>query len=95
MKHGIIKCKLSRCTDHRLSMLKNLSISLINYEQILTTLPKAKELRPYVQKFITIAKDKNTLHSRRLLLSRLYNNKLVVDKLLNVLAGRYVIRWLF
>ncbi|QIT36637.1 50S ribosomal protein L17 [Wolbachia endosymbiont of Brugia pahangi] len=89
MKHKIKKRKLSRCTEHRLSMLKNLSISLINHEQIITTLPKAKELRPYVEKFITIAKNKNTLHGRRLLLSRLHNNKLVVDKLLNVLANRY------
>lgn len=89
MKHGIKKRKLSRCTGHRLSTLKNLSISLINHEQIVTTLPKAKELRPYVEKFITIAKNKNTLHGRRLLLSRLHNSKLAVDKLLNVLASRY------
>ncbi|WCR59905.1 MAG: 50S ribosomal protein L17 [Wolbachia endosymbiont of Ctenocephalides felis wCfeF] len=89
MKHGMKKRKLSRHTEHRLSMLKNLSISLINHEQIITTLPKAKELRPYMEKFITIAKNKNTLHGRRLLLSRLHNNRLVVDKLLNVLAGRY------
>ncbi|MFP3036254.1 MAG: 50S ribosomal protein L17 [Wolbachia sp.] len=89
MKHGIKKRKLSRHTEHRLSMLKNLSISLINHEQIITTLPKAKELRPYMEKFITIAKNKNTLHGRRLLLSRLHNNRLAVDKLLNVLAGRY------
>ncbi|MCA4773781.1 50S ribosomal protein L17 [Wolbachia endosymbiont of Mansonella perstans] len=89
MKHGIKKRKLSRHTEHRLSMLKNLSISLINHEQIITTLPKAKELRPYMEKFITIAKNKNTLHGRRLLLSRLHNNMLAVDKLLNVLSGRY------
>ncbi|BAO99542.1 50S ribosomal protein L17 [Wolbachia endosymbiont of Cimex lectularius] len=89
MKHGMKKRKLSRHTEHRLSMLKNLSISLINHEQIITTLPKAKELRPYMEKFITIAKNKNTLHGRRLLLSRLHNNRLAVDKLLNVLAVRY------
>ncbi|MDG7055895.1 MAG: 50S ribosomal protein L17 [Wolbachia endosymbiont of Meromenopon meropis] len=90
MKHGIKKRKLSRHTEHRLSMLKNLSISLINHEQIVTTLSKAKELRPYVEKFITIAKNKkNTLHGRRLLLSRLHNSKLSVDKLLNVLSDRY------
>ncbi|WP_395462849.1 50S ribosomal protein L17 [Wolbachia endosymbiont of Cantharis cryptica] len=89
MKHGIKKRKLSRHTEHRLSMLKNLSISLINHEQIVTTLPKAKELRPYVEKFITIAKKKSTLHGRRLLLSRLHNDKLAVDKLLNILASRY------
>ncbi|MDR2831821.1 MAG: 50S ribosomal protein L17 [Rickettsiales bacterium] len=89
MKHGIKKRKLSRYTEHRVSMLKNLSISLINHEQIITTLPKAKELRPYVEKFITTAKNKNTLHGRRLLLSRLHNSKLAVDKLLNVLANRY------
>jgi large subunit ribosomal protein L17 len=89
MKHGIKKRKLSRCTGHRVSMLKNLSISLINHEQIVTTLAKAKELRPYVEKFITIARNKNNLHGRRLLLSRLHNDKLVVDKLLTILADRY------
>lgn len=89
MKHGIKQRKLSRFSEHRISMLKNLSISLINHEQIVTTLPKAKELRSYVEKFITIAKNKNTLHGRRLLLSRLHNSKLVADKLLNVLAERY------
>nr|CAH7721098.1 unnamed protein product [Callosobruchus chinensis] len=89
MKHGIKKNKLSRCTEHRSSMLKNLSISLINHEQIVTTLPKAKALRPYVEKFITIAKNNDSLHGRRLLLSRLHNSKLVVDKLLSVLANRY------
>lgn len=89
MKHGVKKRKLSRCSQHRLSMLRNLSISLIDHEQIVTTLPKAKELRPYVEKFITIAKNKNTLHGRRLLLSRLHNGKYAVDKLLNVLAERY------
>lgn len=89
MKHGIKKRKLSRCTGHRVSMLKNLSISLINHEQIVTTLAKAKELRPYVEKFITIARNKNNLHGRRLLLSRLHNDKLVVDKLLTTLADRY------
>ncbi|WP_264374637.1 MULTISPECIES: 50S ribosomal protein L17 [unclassified Wolbachia] len=89
MKHGIKKNKLSRYTEHRLSMLKNLSISLINHEQIVTTLPKAKALRPYVEKFITIAKNNDSLHGRRLLLSRLHNSKLVVDKLLSVLANRY------
>lgn len=89
MRHGIKKRKLSRCSGHRLSMLKNLCISLINHEQIVTTLPKAKELRPYVEKFITMAKNKNTLHGRRLLLSRLHNNQLIVDKLRTVLADRY------
>lgn len=89
MNHRIKKRKFSRNTEHRLSMLKNLSISLINHEQIVTTLPKAKELRPYLEKFITIAKNRNTLHSKRILLSRLHNNELAVDKLLNVFANRY------
>ncbi|OEY86403.1 50S ribosomal protein L17 [Wolbachia pipientis] len=89
MKHRIKKRKLSRYAEHRLSMLKNLSISLLNHEQIVTTVPKAKTLRPYVEKFITIAKNKNTLHGRRLLLSRLHNNGPVVNKLLDVLASRY------
>ncbi|APR97985.1 50S ribosomal protein L17 [Wolbachia endosymbiont of Folsomia candida] len=89
MKHGIKKRKFSRDSQHRVSMLKNLSISLINHEQIVTTLAKAKELRPYVEKFITIAKNKNDLHGRRLLLSRLHNDKITVDKLLTILADRY------
>ncbi|WFW29526.1 MAG: 50S ribosomal protein L17 [Wolbachia endosymbiont of Menacanthus eurysternus] len=96
MKHRIKKRKLSRCTGHRLSMLKNLSISLINHEQIVTTLAKAKELRPYVERLITIAKKNsnknNVLYARRVLLSRLYNNNLVVNKLLNVLVDRYCSR---
>ncbi len=89
MKHRIKKSKLSRYAEHRLSMLKNLSISLLNHEQIVTTLPKAKALRMYVEKFVTVAKNKNTLHGRRLLLSRLHNNKPIVDKLLSVIAPRY------
>lgn len=89
MRHRIKGRKFSRCSQHRLSMLKNLSISLIIHEQIVTTLSKAKELRPYVEKFITIAKNNNTLHGRRLLLSRLHNSKLVVDKLFNILSIRY------
>jgi large subunit ribosomal protein L17 len=89
MKHRIKKVKLSRRAEHRLSMLKNLSISLLNHEQIVITLQKAKALRPYVEKFVTVAKNKNTLHGRRLLLSRLHNNKFIVDKLLNVIAPRY------
>ncbi|UWI83147.1 50S ribosomal protein L17 [Wolbachia endosymbiont of Howardula sp.] len=89
MRHGIRTRKLSRFTQHRLSMLKNLSISLINHEQIITTLSKARILRPYIEKLITIAKNKSSLYGRRLLLSRLHNNKLVVNKLLHVMAERY------
>ncbi|WP_333023240.1 50S ribosomal protein L17 [Wolbachia endosymbiont of Pentidionis agamae] len=89
MKHAVKKRRLSRGTAHRSSMLKNMSISLIIHEQIITTVVKAKELRPYVEKLITIAKNKNSLHGRRLLYSYLYNDRVAVDKLLSILSDRY------
>ena len=70
MRHKISGRKLNRTSAHRKAMFKNLAASLIKYEQITTTLPKAKDLRPIVEKMITIGK-KGTLHARRQLISKL------------------------
>ena len=94
MRHKIKGRKLGRTSSHRKAMLINMACSLIQYEQIKTTLPKAKELRPYVEKLITKAKhgiENKTLEIRnkRLLMSKLRNNSDAVDKLLSILAPRY------
>ena len=87
MRHGIAGRKLNRKTSHRIALLKNLSKSLIVNEQIETTLPKAKDLRPFVEKILTMGKS-NTLHSKRKVLSYLGDQSLV-NKVFNVLAKRY------
>lgn len=88
MKHSVNQRKFSRTSKHRLSMLNSMSMSLINHEQVVTTLPKAKELRPYVEKIITIAKKKDNLQGRRILYSRT-RDKVLVKKLFTVLSKRY------
>ena len=70
MKHKIKGRKLNRTSAHRKALFKNLAAALIEYEQITTTLPKAKDLRPVIEKMITIGK-KGTLHARRQLISKL------------------------
>ncbi|MDR0744434.1 MAG: 50S ribosomal protein L17, partial [Holosporales bacterium] len=65
MRHGFAKRRLNRTSSHRKAMFRAMSCSLLDHEQIKTTLPKAKELRPIVEKLITMAK-KGTLHTRRL-----------------------------
>ncbi len=87
MRHNISGRKLNRKTSHRIALLKNLSKSLIIHEQIETTLPKAKDLRPFVEKILTISKT-NNLASKRRVLSYL-GNKEIVEKVFNVLAKRY------
>ncbi len=87
MKHNISGRKLNRKTSHRLSLLKNLSKSLIIHEQIETTLPKAKDLRPFVEKILTIGKT-NTLAAKRKVHSYLGDKKLV-EKVFKVLGKRY------
>ena len=87
MRHNISGRKLNRKTSHRLSLLKNLSKSLIIHEQIETTLPKAKDLRPFVEKILTIGKT-NTLAAKRKIYSYLGEKKLV-EKVFNVLGKRY------
>lgn len=88
MRHNIKGRKLNRNSSHRRSLFANQAIALINHEQIKTTLPKAKELRPIVEKLITLGK-KGDLHARRQALSFLYNDAQTVSKLFSVIAERY------
>ena len=87
MRHRLRGRKLNRTSSHRKAMFKNLAASLIKYEQITTTLPKAKDLRPIVEKMITIGK-KGTLHARRQLISKLPKDA-KINKLLNEFRERY------
>jgi len=87
MRHRKTGRKFSRDSAHRQAMFANMAASLIRHEQIVTTLPKAKDLRPIVEKYITLAK-KGDLHSRRLAASRLRDDDMV-KKLFDVLAERY------
>ncbi|MFN0047289.1 MAG: 50S ribosomal protein L17 [Sphingorhabdus sp.] len=90
MRHKVGHRKLQRPTAHRNAMLRNMAASLIKHEQIKTTLPKARELRPYVEKLITLAK-KGGLSNRRLAMSRLMDDVQLV-KLFDTLAARYADR---
>ena len=90
MRHGISGRKLSRKSQHRIAMFRNMAAALIKHEQILTTTAKAKELRPYVEKLITLAK-KGGLSNRRLAQSRLMDDA-QLKKLFDVLAERYADR---
>ena len=90
MRHKISGRKLQRKTGHRNAMFRNMSAALIKHEQILTTVPKAKELRPYVEKLITLAKC-GGLSNRRLAQSRLQDDT-QLKKLFEVLAERYADR---
>ena len=87
MKHNITHRKLNRTTSHRKALLMNLSNALIKHEQITTTLPKAKELRPYVEKIISLGK-KGDLQSRRKTISILQDEN-NVKKIFNIIAERY------
>ena len=93
MKHGIKQRKLNRTTPHRKAMLANMAAALVKHEQITTTLPKAKELRPFVERLITLGKDakKNpnkVLANRRLAIARM-RDRTQVAKLFDTLAPRY------
>ncbi|CUH40995.1 50S ribosomal protein L17 [Jannaschia seosinensis] len=90
MRHARGYRRLNRTHEHRKSMFKNMAASLIEHEQIKTTLPKAKELRPVLEKMITLAR-RGDLHARRLLASRLHDEA-AVSKLIDVLAPRYADR---
>ena len=87
MRHRVGGRKLQRTSAHRIALFRNMSAALIKHEQITTTLAKAKELRPYIEKLITLAK-KGGLSNRRLAHSRLLDDAQLV-KLFDVLAGRY------
>jgi ribosomal protein L17 len=90
MRHKVAHRKLGRTASHRTAMLRNMAASLIKHEQIITTLPKAKELRPYVEKLITLAKH-GGLSNRRLAMSRLMDETQLA-KLFDTLAPRYADR---
>ena len=87
MRHRSGGRKLQRTSAHRTAMFRNMSASLIKHEQITTTVAKAKELRPYIEKLVTLAK-RGGLANRRLAMSRLMDDTQLV-KLFDVLAERY------
>ena len=87
MRHKSGGRKLQRTSAHRIAMFRNMSASLIKHEQITTTLAKAKELRPYVEKLVTLAK-RGGLANRRLAMARLGDDA-QLKKLFDVLAARY------
>src|ERR671927_107432 len=87
MRHGNAHRKLNRKPEHRRAMFANMAAALIKHEQIVTTLPKAKDLRPVVEKLVTLAK-RGDLNSRRLAAARL-RDETMVRKLFDVLGPRY------
>jgi large subunit ribosomal protein L17 len=99
MRHNVAHRKLGRVTEHRLAMIRNQAIALLRHERIETTIPKAKELRPFVERLITIAKrgvasgDANgrALHARRLVLAEI-PDKDIVSKLFDEVAPRFAER---
>ena len=99
MRHNVAHRKLGRVTEHRIAMLRNQAISLIRHERIQTTVPKAKELKPFVERLITIAKRGNAagsangkaLHARRMVLAEL-PDKDIVGKLFDTIAPRFAER---
>ncbi|CAI8417567.1 MAG: 50S ribosomal protein L17 [SAR116 cluster bacterium] len=90
MRHRSAGRKLNRTSKHRQMLFRNLSQALIKHEQIVTTLPKAKDLRPVVEKLITLGK-RGGLHARRQAFAQLRDDKMVT-KLFDVLAQRYAER---
>jgi large subunit ribosomal protein L17 len=96
MRHRVAHRKLGRVADHRIAMLRNQASALIRHERIQTTVPRAKELRPFVERLITIAKrgiaeggaTTRALHARRLVLEDI-PDKIVVGKLFDTIAPRF------
>jgi large subunit ribosomal protein L17 len=87
MRHGVAGRKLGVTSTHRQAMFRNMAVALIKHEQITTTLPKAKELRPVAEKLITLGK-RGGMHARRLAYAQLRDD-VIVSKLFGVLADRY------
>lgn len=87
MRHGIAHRKLNRTASHRKAMFANMAASLIEHEQIVTTLPKAKEMKPFMDKLITLAK-RGDLHARRQAISKV-RDEAAVQKLFEVFGERY------
>ncbi|MCV2531439.1 MAG: 50S ribosomal protein L17 [Candidatus Lightella neohaematopini] len=88
MRHRKIGRKFNRKNNHKLAMLYNLAQSLINYEVVRTTLPKAKELRRFIEPLITKAKV-NNIHNRRQVFIKIRNSK-ILEKLFNEIAPRFI-----
>ena len=99
MRHRVAHRKLGRVTDHRIALLRNQATALIRYEHLTTTVPKAKELRPFVERIITIAKrgvakgeaNGHTLNARRMVMHDLQDRD-VVTKLFDTIAPRFAAR---
>src|SRR5882672_4921544 len=99
MRHRVAHRKLGRVTEHRISMLRNQATALLRHEHIETTVPKAKELRPFVERLITIAKrgvasgaaNGHVLNARRLVMQDLQDRE-VVSKLFETIAPRFASR---
>tara|TARA_B100000029_G_scaffold112484_1_gene104666 strand:- start:664 stop:1122 length:459 start_codon:yes stop_codon:yes gene_type:complete len=87
MRHGMVNKKLNRTSEHRRALLKNMLNSLIKYEQITTTLPKAKFLKPQADKIITLGKKEN-LHTTKMLMAKLQDKK-STSKVKKTLSKRY------
>lgn len=90
MRHRLSGRKLNRTSSHRKAMFRNMAVALLKHEQIKTTLPKAKEIAPYVEKLVTLGK-RGDLHARRQAFAHLRDNAMV-DKLFSTLADRYTDR---
>jgi large subunit ribosomal protein L17 len=99
MRHRVAYRKLGRVTDHRIALLRNQATALIRYEHLTTTVPKAKELRPFVERLITVAKrglaggdaKGHTLNARRLVMQDLQDRE-IVTKLFDTIAPRFAVR---
>lgn len=87
MRHRVAGYKLGRTTSHRTAMFRNMASSIIEHERIVTTVTKAKAIRPYVEKLVTLSKNP-TLHNRRLAFARLRNRE-AVSKLFEVIGPRF------
>ena len=90
MRHGFKGRRFARSVSHRKSMFANLAVSLLEHEQIVTTLPKAKDLRPIVEKLVTLGK-RGDLHARRQVIAQI-GNEGVVRRLFDTIAPRYATR---
>ena len=99
MRHRVAHRKLGRVTEHRIALLRNQATALLRYEHLTTTVPKAKELRPFVERLITVAKrglaggdaKRHTLNARRLVMQDLQDRE-VVTKLFDTIAPRFETR---
>jgi large subunit ribosomal protein L17 len=90
MRHRVAGFKLGRTTSHRIAMTRNMAVSVIEHERIITTLPKAKAVKPFIEKLITLAKDPSQ-HNRRRAFAKLRDKK-ATQKLFDVLGPRFLER---